>query len=129
MAKTAKVTITAAQTDGKTLSDVKEYTGSISKSLEESVADSVTDGLVAFTLDISACKFLLITSDQDVILETNDGGTPIDTINLLANVPFLWTVDSYYVNLIGTDITALFFTNSSGSTANIKIESLEDATP
>lgn len=107
----------------------KIYTSSAISELTEAVADSATDLEVTFTLDVSACKVFYLVSDQAVTVETNNGGVPIDTITLVAGVPYLWTTDSYDAFLLGTDVTALFITNSSGSTANIELRALSDSTP
>ena len=97
--------------------------------ISESIADSETDKEVGFTLDFSACKFFYINSDQDVLVETNSGSAADDTLTLLANVPYIWHVNSNHTFLIGTDITALFVTNASGSAALLTIEEIHDPTP
>ena len=51
------------------------------------------------------------------------------TINLVAGVPYVWTSDSYFVQLIDDDVTKVEVTNSSGSTATFEIRVLQDATP
>lgn len=114
---------------GRTITKSNDFTGSRIESLDENVADSATDDELAFNLDVSACKSFWIVSDQDVTVETNDGSTPDDTLNLLANKPYMWNEDSYDSFLLGTDVTALFVTNSSGASARIQAEALTDATP
>ena len=93
------------------------------------VPDSSTDLLVNMAIDVSQLQLLYIVSDQDVTLETNDGTTPTDTINLLANKPYIWKVGSYFANLLTADVTAFYFTNSSGAVATVDVEGVEDATP
>ena len=95
-----------------------------------SVADSTTDQLVAFTCDFSQAKFFYIYSDQDVTICTNDAssGSPDQTLTITATIPFLWIYGSGITCPITTDITALYATNASGSTANIPIRKLEDLT-
>ena len=87
---------------------------------------------VNFALDVSQIKALFILSDQDLTIETNNAGpdpAPDDTISLVAGVPLVWTHDSYYANLLTTDITALYVTNASAAAARLRIEALHDATP
>jgi hypothetical protein len=93
----------------------------------EPVADSTTDFEVEFALDVSACKSFYLNSDQDITLEVNDGAGAGGTIALLANIPYQWHVTSYDSFLLGTDVTAFFFTNASGSTATIDCVALYDA--
>lgn len=105
-----------------------DYTGESQTSIDESVPIQ-SDYEVAFTLDVSAIKAIFIMSDQDLTLETNDGGSPVDTISLLANVPYVWHTGSYFVNKLTTNITALFLTNASAAAARFQLEVVFDPTP
>lgn len=109
--------------------DANTITGSQRVSLSEAVPDSSTDLQINISIDVSACKSFYLISDQDVTVETNDGTTPDDTISLLAGVPYVWTENSYDTFKFGTDITAIFVTNSSGASATVQIRALVDATP
>lgn len=124
MAINRSVTITAHGIQGTpvTLSNESEFV------LDAAVADSVTDGLHAMVLDVTQVKSILITSDQAVTLEFNNSTTGVPTIVLVANVPYVWTLNSYDTLILGTDVTALYITNASGSTANVKIRALIDPT-
>ena len=97
-------------------------------SLEESIADGQTNKQVAFALDVSQLKAIVINSSQNVTLETNSGSAADETISLLADVPYVWHYQSYHPCLLETDLTALFITNASGSAATLQIEALYDAT-
>lgn len=94
------------------------------------IPDSTVDQEVVIALDVSAVSYFYIVSDQALTVETNDGSSPDDTLTLVANHPYLWTSDDYDTFLLDTaDITALYLTNASGSTANVKIRAGQDATP
>ena len=103
----------------------------------EPVADSATNFVVAFVLDVSTVKSFYINSDQDILLDTNvdapNPGVDGDVINLKANVPYLWAapsgvvLDAYDTFLLTVDVTDFRFTNASGSTANIDCVALYDA--
>jgi hypothetical protein len=95
----------------------------------ETVADAQTDYEINFDLDVSACKSFYLVSDQDVTFETNSGSAPADTISLRANEPYVWHANAYDSFLLGTDVTSVFITNASGSTATIYCVALYDATP
>ena len=116
-------------TNGRTVRQENTFTGDgqVSRSVE--VADSETDMLINFALDVSQIKSIYIKSDQDLTLETNDGGSPDNTLNLTADVPYVWHENSLFTNLLTVDITALYVTNASGSTATLEIEALVDSTP
>jgi hypothetical protein len=95
----------------------------------ETVATGETDSEINFDLDVSACTSFFLVSDQDVTFETNDGDTADDTLSLKAGVPYVWHEDAYVDFLLGTDVTSVFITNASGSTATIYCVALYDATP
>lgn len=107
----------------------KTYSGAAQQSLDESIPDSSTDLLVAFSLDVSAIKSIYILSDKAMTLETNNGTTPDDTISLLAGVPYIWNTDSYDTNKLTTDITALYMTTGSVGVAQFQLEVVTDPTP
>lgn len=115
---------------GASIRKSNDYTGSGHHRIDESIADSTTDKEITFNLDISALKAITMSSDQDITVETNDGSTPGDTFSLKADQPFMWnSSDGYFSNPFSTDVTALYVTNSSGSSATFKVEAVEDATP
>ncbi len=105
------------------------YTGSSITSIDETVAHGATNFQINVAIDVSTIKSIFILSDQNVTLETNSGSSPAETISLVANVPYVWHTNSYFTNLLATDITAIFITNASGSTAAITLRVLQDATP
>jgi len=112
----------------KLVSKENTYTADQEQSYSFTVADASTDFLVAMTLDVSQLKLIYIVSDQAITLETNSGSAPSDTITLVADVPYVWHTGSYYTNLLATDITATYWTNASGATANVDIQIVVDPT-
>ncbi len=124
MALDRSITITGHGIQGTaiTLTNESEFV------LDADVADSVTDGLHAMVLDVTQVKSIIITSDQAVTLEFNNSTTGVPTIVLVANMPYVWTTNSYDSLILGTDVTALYITNASGATAKVKIRALIDPT-
>lgn len=117
---------------GDTLSTSNAYTETGEVNIvAESVPDSTTDQLIVISIDISEIASIYIVSTQDMTLETNNATTPIDTIALQANVPYVWNPDlnSYYTNKFTTDVTAIYLTNASGSTATFDLRCIYDSTP
>ena len=111
---------------GTTLSQKESVTGAVRVILDEyTVADGQTDQEQVVAIDVSEVQAFFIKSDQNVTLETNDGATPGNTINLLAGKAYLFVVNDYNNFLLTTDVTSLLFTNASGSTATISCESIE----
>ena len=128
MAFSHTVSYSVAASSG-TLSRSKSYTGSSQVEVSESVADSETDYDIVVAIDVSAVKSFYIVSDQTVTVETNSGSEADDTLSLVAGVPYVWNTDSYDSFQLGTDVTVLYVTNASGSTANIELRCVMDATP
>lgn len=109
--------------------EVENTQGGVALIDGEQITTGETDYEINFDLDVDACKSFYLESDQDVTFETNDGAAPDNTISLKANVPYLWHTDAYDSFLLDTDITSVFITNASGSTATIYCVALFDATP
>lgn len=97
--------------------------------VEVAVPDSSTDLAVIMAIDVSALQLLYIVADQDLTIETNDGTTPDDTLTLKAGKPIVWYDGCGYSNPLGTDVTALYATNASGTDATLYVKTLQDATP
>lgn len=113
---------------GVSTTSKKTYTDTAEISIVEAIADSTTDGPVALTMDVSKITAWFMVCDQVVLVETNSGSAPDESFTLDANVPMLWTDDDKSINPLATNITGLFITNSSGSTATFKFFVLYDAT-
>lgn len=111
------------------LSQRDTFTGEAEANVSVSVPDSSTDFEVTLAIDVSEIKSIIIASDQDITVETNDGTTPDDTFTIEANNPLIWNVDSPAATPFSADITALFVTNSSGAAATFNVRCLVDATP
>lgn len=116
-------------TPSGTLTQSTAYSASASTELDETVADSQTDYQIAVAIDVSAVKAFWIESDQAVTVETNSGSSPTNTLTLVAGVPYVWNTDWYDTFKLTGDVTNIFVTNASGSTANIKLRVVQDATP
>jgi hypothetical protein len=126
-------TITVEQkiaTPGRTILAQKQYSGELLVSLDgQQIPDQSTDLEVVLGLDVSEIIALFIKSDQALKIETNSGSVPGNTIDLLANQPYVWVEGDYDACKLTVDVTSLFLTNTSGATATLDIEALVDPTP
>ncbi len=104
------------------------YTGDGQLSRSIAVPESTTDMEVAAVIDVDQIQSLYIKSDKDMTLETNSASSPIDTIALLAGVPYIWNVGDYSPCLFGTDVTAIFLTTGVVGAAVFEMEVLVDST-
>lgn len=123
------LTQTIDPSGGSTVTANKQYTASGQVRVQETVANGQTDKQIIVGIDVSAVKSIVIKSTQNVTLETNSGGVPANTLNLLANVPYIWNTDSYDTFKLTTDVTSVFITNASGADADIDIDCILDTTP
>lgn len=115
----------------RSLAANKAYTGDLQASINQAVASDASQLEVVVAIDVSEVEAFYMKSDVDCTVETNTGGAGDDTIVLLANVPYVWTVDNYDAFLLGTDVTSLFLTNDSAPAAagTFEMEVLVDPTP
>lgn len=123
-------TVTEKITIGTTTNEeINTFTDAAQILIDEAIPDSSTDLLIALVLDVSEIAAVFIVSDQALTLEFNNSTTGVPQIDLVAGVPYIWHANSYFTNLLTTDITALYATNASGSTANLKFRVVYDSTP
>ena len=113
----------------RSLEGNKNYSAGLQVSLDEAFASDAADLELTVAIDVSEIKSLYIISDQDVKVETNDGTTPDDTIDLVANVPYVWTTDSYDTCKLTVDVTAFFLTQLAATAGTLKLECVVDPTP
>ena len=127
-------THTIVETIAYTSSDLSRFTQTTSQTagsetvVSESFTDA-TDALVAFTLDVSQCKSLAMWSvGGNMTVETNSSSSPADTFALVDGVPVVWSSAMLGTpdNPVGTDVTALYVTNT--GTARLEIRVLFDPT-
>lgn len=100
--------------------------------IDEAIAAGAVHAPLAFVLDVSQCKALVITADQPLTLKTNSSGAPANTITLAADRPFLWTDgmpamrDS--AGTVVVDVTSLFVSNPGAVATTLQIRALIDPT-
>jgi hypothetical protein len=68
-------------------------------------------------------QLIIVLADQNLTLKTNSSGSPQETISLLANKSYLWFVGNGngLANPFAGDVTTMYFSNASGTNANVKI--------
>jgi hypothetical protein len=121
-------TITAGGRQVPSNFQAKQYSAGMNISLAEPAPDDATTEMLV-AIDVSTVKSIVLASDQDVTVKTNDAGTPDDTIALKAGVPYVWNTDSYDTLLLTVDVTAFHVVNASGEEATLEMECLVDPTP
>ena len=124
-------TIQVSGSGGQAFSGVKTYTGDSRISYSFTIDDGQSDQRRTVNIDVSELQCVVITSDQDILMEWNDAAGTQGSINLKADVPFEERVaaDQYHAAKLAVDITDFYWTNTSGSNAVIKIEGIQNNTP
>lgn len=109
----------------------KTYTGDELVVQSFTVADAVTDQQRTLNIDVSEMQVAFFLSDQDVTMEWNDGAGAQGSLALKAGVAFIerLAADQYHAALLTVDVTDAYFTNASGSVANITIGVIQNNTP
>ena len=116
------------QRDGSAVTASRSVSAGQEIAIDESIPNG-NDNLVAFNLDYSQCKALMIVADGDLTIETNaNDATGGQTIAITEDVPFFWQANSGITCPITTDITALYVTNATGAAVSLKIRALVDPT-
>ncbi len=113
---------------GRNLTAENNYSKEGHEGRSVSVPESSTDLEVAIELDVTQMEAFYLLSDVDMTLETNDGGSPVDTIALKAGKPLVWARDGYYPNPFTVDVTAFFLTTGAVGEGTLDFECIVDPT-
>lgn len=92
-----------------------DLSGDTEVNVIETLAAGATNINRPLALDVSQVVSFAMIATQACVVKTNSSGSPANTINLVANVPYIWNSQSYDAFKLTTDVTALFLTNSSGT--------------
>lgn len=108
------------------VSAVRSFSGDNQLAITQAIANGTTNQEILAAIDVSATKFVVLSSDVALTLKTNSSGSPDNTINLSAGVPYIWGYGDYNSLLLTVDVAKFFVTNSSGSSATLNILALID---
>lgn len=65
-------------------------------------------------------QFFLV-ADQNCTVKTNSNSTPQDTLTLIANIPYYWSLSSGLTNPFGGNVTSAFVTCTPATTIKYRI--------
>lgn len=116
------------QEGGRTTTNTLTLSGNSESAFSLSVAVASPDTALAASIKYAGLKALMISSDLDLTIETNDGTTPDDTIEVAAGKAYYWSADDGSDNPLTADVTALYLTATGTGSANVEIRVLQDAT-
>lgn len=101
--------------------------GGLRLSFNETIPAATTNQLIPLAFTLANMISLVISSDANVTIKTNNSGTPDQTINLVGGKPMVWDSGEYYANPIEDNITALYV--SAAADAILYIDVLVNGTP
>lgn len=110
------------------VSETLTFSASSEANFDETIAVG-TDTVLNIAIDVSAVKSFFIVSDRAVTIETNNGGSPTNTLTLAAGVPYVWNTSSADTFKLTGDVTKYYVTNASGGSARIQQYCIQDSTP
>jgi hypothetical protein len=118
---------TTYRTDAGTIINTSEaVVGTKNAGLDTQILPGVTTTLTV-AISPPLLQSMLMFADQPITMMTNDPHTPQDTITLKANVPLVWTLNSWFpVPFKPNDITAVYITNNGSTSANVQIRLLSN---
>lgn len=119
----------AIEGGGLSFSKQVSYSDSEVNTLDITVNATTTDLEVNCNIDVSQIKAIGMLADGNLTVETNSGSSPGNTINLVANMPLIWTHNYYFSNPLTVDVTKLYLTNAGNAAVTFKLVVLEDPTP
>lgn len=83
----------------------------------------------AFAADKDLIIGFFVSSDKDLLIETNSSSAPDDTITVVGGEGYAWASGMDHTTPFSADITKFFLTNGEAATATVKIRIILDGTP
>lgn len=129
MSATHKTTISISPGSGPSVSKQSSVTSQGTEHIPALSCPNAQTTEIAFAAPIASIKSIMIYTDGNVTLRTNDGTTGDDTFALTADNYIFWNEENMSPIPFTVDIASLFVVNSSGAARAITILALLDVTP
>lgn len=92
-------------------------TGDIAIDIDRDILGSAYDDqLIDIKVDVSKVQYLLAYSTYNTLIETNNGTTPTETLQLKANEPYIYVNNGYNSLLFTSDITGGIYVSGENGT-------------
>ncbi len=124
MSFTHTLGITYRTPEGLIASTTAAYIGPEEAGLDSTVADGSTDQEFDIAIPLAQIISMVLWSDKNVHIKTNDSGSPQEEIDLIAGRQVVWNTDMPVAAPFSNDVSKFFVTNSSGAVAKIKFRVL-----
>lgn len=113
---------------GEAIANNVSLTSSAELNIDETVPGS-GNVVVNAAIDVSVLSVIYISCDGDIVITTNDDGSPDNTLTLKAGKPLLWYTGCGLANPLTVDVITFKATKATPVDANLKVRLLFDATP
>jgi hypothetical protein len=105
--------------NGGSISAVRNFSGDAQIALDTVIAPAASNQLFTLAIDVSQVKMLVMLAENAMTIRTNSSGSPANTVNLLAGVPYEFGQGGYETLILTTDVTAIFVTSTLGGRLRI----------
>lgn len=109
------------------ISTTESLEGEVEAAISQDINASAANVEILVALDVSKLQSVVIKASQDCTVKTNSSGAPDDTLTIEANVPYVWTINSYDANLITADVSKVFVTNLAAVAMTFQLLALAEA--
>jgi hypothetical protein len=101
---------------GGTVSSNYSESGSLEQTIDASFAAGTAGALVDVSFTFASLQSIQLVADQPMTIYTNSAGSPAQTFNLKAGMPFDWSVSpAYFANPFTVNVTAFYITTTLGT--------------
>lgn len=90
----------------------RSFSGDTQVALDTQIAAATTNQLFTIAIDVSQVKMLVMLAEVAMTIKTNSSGSPANTVNLLAGVPYEYGEGGYTTLVLTTDVTAIYVTST-----------------
>lgn len=129
MSFTQTHSISIATENGSPVTQSTVKTGGARADLSESIPNGANNAVI-YSLDVSQVKAFCLKVGGALTIYTNDAstGSPDDTLTFTEAGIYTWENGSQGTFVLGTDVTALYVTNATGSAVDLEIRAVYDPT-
>lgn len=107
---------------GRSIQGSVTETGSVEINLDEQFPAASTNAPLAAVFATATLQSFYLVASQDMTIKTNSTGSPGNTWNLKANIPFFWSTSAgYFTNPVSADVTGFYVTCTPSSRLQAKI--------
>lgn len=120
------MSVTLSQSASANLNGAGTITGSVDDvgataiTINTSVPASTANQLLTLAFTHTTLQAIFLLSNQNLTIKTNSSSSPAQTINLLAGIPYRWSLSAgYFANPITAAVTAFYLTTP-GAAATLR---------